>query len=160
MAGQKHRVAVCWIRSASGDSGHKLAGLIGKYAFLAWFGGSFYVSLEVFWRGRSHWTMFILAAVLFLALGLLNEKRHWGLLIQMLAGTGIATAAELVAGCIINRWLGWGIWDYSDQPGNLLGQVCPQYAVLWAGMSIIAIVLDDVIRWRFFHEEKPKYTWF
>ena len=27
-----------------------------KYVYLAWFGGSLYVTLEVFWRGRSHWT--------------------------------------------------------------------------------------------------------
>ena len=33
-----------------------------KYAFLAWFGGSFYVTLEVFWRARSHWTTFVMAA--------------------------------------------------------------------------------------------------
>ncbi|OUP50473.1 hypothetical protein B5F17_13950 [Butyricicoccus pullicaecorum] len=47
--------------------------LVAKYAYLAWFGGSLYVTLEVFWRGRSHWTMFLLAALLFLVIGGLNE---------------------------------------------------------------------------------------
>ena len=39
---------------------------VAKYTYLAWFGGSLYVTLEVFWRSRSHWTMFVLAALLFL----------------------------------------------------------------------------------------------
>ena len=43
--------------------------LAAKYTYLAWFGGSLYVTLEVFWRSRSHWTMFLLAAFLFLIIG-------------------------------------------------------------------------------------------
>lgn len=61
-----------------------------KYAFLAWFGGSTYVTLEVFWRARSHWTMFVLAAALFVLIGLLNEVWSWNLLTQAVAGALIA----------------------------------------------------------------------
>lgn len=130
-----------------------------KYIYLAWFGGSCYVTFEVFWRGRSHWTMFVLAAILFVLIGLLNEIwTSWRLFPQAVAGALIATAAELVTGCIVNIWLGWGIWDYSDMPGNLLGQICPQFALLWVALSTLAIVLDDVIRWKFFHEDRPHYT--
>lgn len=128
-----------------------------KYAFLAWFGGSFYVTLEVFWRARSHWTMFVMAAVVFIILGLLNEIWSWSLLTQTIAGTAIATATELVTGCIVNLWLGWGVWDYSNMPGNFMGQICPQFTLLWVVIVVVAIVLDDVIRWRFFGEEKPHY---
>ena len=81
-----------------------------KYAYLAWFGGSCYVTFEVFWRGRSHWTMFLLAAFLFLIIGGLNEIwTSWRLIPQAVAGALIATAAELITGCIVNLWLGWGI---------------------------------------------------
>ena len=129
-----------------------------KYAYLAYFGGSLYVTFEVFWRGRSHWTMFVLAAVLFLIIGGLNEIwTGWKLIPQTVTGAIIATVAELVTGCIVNIWLGWGIWDYSDMPGNLLGQICPQFALLWIVLSALAIVLDDIIRWRFFGEDKPHY---
>ena len=132
--------------------------LAAKYAYLAWFGGSLYVTLEVFWRSRSHWTMFLLAAFLFLMIGGLNEIwTSWRLIPQAVAGALIATAAELITGCIVNIWLGWGIWDYSDMPGNLLGQICPQFALLWVALSALAIVLDDIIRWRFFGEDKPHY---
>lgn len=131
-----------------------------KYAFLAWFGGSTYCALEVIWRGYSHWTMLVLAAVVFIIVGLLNEVWSWqtSLALQMAAGTVLATALEFITGCIVNLWLGWNVWNYSNIPGNLLGQICPQYTLLWAALVLVAILLDDYIRWRFFGEEKPHYT--
>lgn len=131
-----------------------------KYAFLAWFGGSTYCALEVIWRGYSHWTMLVLAAVVFIIVGLLNEVWSWqtSIALQVAAGTALATALEFITGCIVNLWLGWDVWDYSDMPGNLMGQICPQYTLLWAALVLVAILLDDYIRWRFFGEEKPHYT--
>lgn len=130
-----------------------------KYLFLFWFGGTFYITLETLWRGYSHWTMGILAGIIFIIIGLLNKIWGWetGLIKQALAGSIIATIAEFITGCIVNLWLGWNIWDYSDMPGNILGQVCPQFFLLWIAISLLAIVLDDVIRWRFYDEEKPRY---
>lgn len=131
-----------------------------KYAFLAWFGGSTYCALEVIWRGHSHWTMILLAAVVFICVGLLNELWSWrtSLVVQVLAGTALATVMEFSTGCVVNLWLGWAVWDYSDMPGNLLGQICPQYTALWVPLTLVAILLDDYIRWRFFDEQKPRYT--
>lgn len=130
-----------------------------KYLYLFWFGGSFYITLETIWRGYSHWSMGILAGIVFIIIGLLNEIWGWetGLIKQALVGSIIATIAEFITGCIVNLWLGWNIWDYSDMPGNILGQVCPQFFLLWIAISLLAIVLDDVIRWRFYDEEKPRY---
>lgn len=133
-----------------------------KYAFLLWFGGSFYVTFEVFLRGRSHWSMFLLAGIVFILIGLLNEIWTWktSLIKQILIGTVIALVGEFITGCIVNLWLGWNVWDYSDLPGNFLGQICPQFTLLWMLMSFVAIIIDDVIRWRFFNEEKPHYILF
>lgn len=130
-----------------------------KHLFLFWFGGTFYITLETLWRGYSHWTMGILAGIIFIIIGSLNKIWGWetSLIKQALAGSIIATIAEFITGCIVNLWLGWNIWDYSDMPGNILGQVCPQFFLLWIAISLLAIVLDDVIRWRFYDEEKPRY---
>ena len=139
----------------------KLQRQIAKYAFLVWFGGSTYVTLEVFWRARSHWTMFVLAAVVFIMIGLLNEIwAKWNLLVQTLVGTGIATVLEFITGLVVNVILRWNVWDYSNLPGNIMGQICPQFMILWALIVVVAIILDDVIRWKFFDEEKPHYTIF
>lgn len=130
-----------------------------KYAFLMWFGGSFYVTLEVFTRQYSHISMFLLAGIVFIIVGSLNKIWGWetDLILQIIVGTVIATIGEFVTGCIVNLWLGLNVWDYSDKWGNVLGQICPQFILIWIPLILLAIVLDDVIQWRFFDEEKPRY---
>ena len=131
-----------------------------KYLFLFWFGGATYVALEVIWRGYSHWTMLLLAGILFIIIGLLNEIWSWNLKFryQVLISTAIATILELFTGLIVNVCLGWNVWDYSNVPFNFLGQICLPYTFLWVALSAVAIILDDVLRWKFFGEEKPHYT--
>ncbi len=53
------------------------------------------------------------------------------LLLRCAAGAGLITAIELCFGLICNRWLHWGVWDYSSNWGNLWGQICPFYTFLW-----------------------------
>lgn len=131
----------------------------GKHLFLFYFGGSTYCTIEVFVREWSHWSMFLLGGLIFVLVGEMNQVWGWetSLLKQIAAGVGITLAGEFVTGCIVNLWLGWVIWDYSDLPGNILGQVCPQFALLWIPLVLLAIVLDDVIRWQFYGEECPRY---
>lgn len=132
---------------------------VAKYAFLSWFGGSFYITCEVFYRGRSHWSMFVLAAFIFVVCDLMNEVWSWdtSMVTQVFIGTCLATLMEFIFGCIFNIWLGLCIWDYSSLPGNILGQICPQFTCLWVIAITVAIVLGDVIRWRFYGEERPRY---
>lgn len=135
---------------------------LAKYAYLFWFGGSFYVTLEVIYRQYSHISMLILAGLVFIIIDLLNEIWGWetSLILQILVGTVIATIGEFITGCIVNLWLGLNVWDYSNLPFNLYGQVCLQFTLIWMPIILLAIVLGDVIRWRFFDEEKPRYKLF
>ena len=132
---------------------------LSKYGFLGIIGGIIYYLLECLWRGYSHWTMFILRGICFIALGLINEILSWDtpLVIQMLIGGTIITILEFITGCIVNLWLGWNVWDYSDLPYNLLGQISLFSSIGWIGLSLVGIVLDDFIRWKYFDEEKPRY---
>lgn len=75
----------------------------------------------------------------------------------MAAGTIIITLLELIVGTIVNIILGWNVWDYSNLPGNLWGQICPQFTVLWFFLSAVAVYLDDWIRWLLWEEERPRY---
>lgn len=130
-----------------------------KTLFLFYFGGATYCTIEVFVREWSHWSMFLLGGLVFVVVGSMNQLWGWetGLIKQIAAGVAVTLAGEFVTGCIVNLWLGWNIWDYSDFPGNILGQICPQFALLWIPLVLIAIVVDDVIRWKFYGEEKPRY---
>lgn len=122
-------------------------------------GGVIYVLLELIARGRSHWSMAVLGGVCFLAIGAINEHIPWDmpLAFQMLLGAGIITVLELLTGLLVNVRLGWGVWDYSNMPLNLWGQICLPYCLLWVFLSLPAILLDDWLRWKLFHEEKPCY---
>ena len=134
---------------------------IAKYIFLGVIGGGIYYNLELIWREYSHWTMFLLGGICFIALGLINELLSWDtpLISQMVIGSLIITTLELITGCIVNLWLGWNVWDYSNLPYNLLGQISLFSSVGWIGLSLVGIVLDDFIRWKCFGEEKPRYRW-
>ena len=123
-----------------------------KNKILGGIGGLLYFILELAWRGHSHWTMFILGGICFLAIGAVNELIPWCMPLwqQALIGAAIVTVLEFLTGCIVNLWMSWGVWDYSGLPGNVLGQICPQYIALWVPVSLAAIVLDDWLRfWMF-----------
>lgn len=132
-----------------------------KYIFLFLIGGMAYYLLEILWRGRSHWTMIFVGGICFLLCGLLNEVFTWEmpLWMQMLICSISITGVEFVAGCVLNLWLHLGIWNYENMPCNVLGQVCLPFTILWFFVSLIAIVLDDWLRYRFFGEERPRYKW-
>lgn len=130
-----------------------------KYLVLFTSGGLLYNLLETAWRGWSHWTMFILGGMCFVCPGLINEVIPWSMPLwqQIIIGACIITGLEFMTGCIINLWLGWDVWDYSQMQGNILGQICPQYFVLWMPVSLMGIALDDWIRYWIFDEDKPYY---
>ena len=136
--------------------------LIGKYLFLFFLGAVIYMLMELIWRQRTHWTMGILGGICFIELGLINEIIPWDmqLSVQALIGTILITVNEFISGLIINVWLGWNVWDYSHVPLNILGQICLPFFFAWVGLSLVGIVLDDVIRWLCFGEEKPRYKIF
>ena len=133
-----------------------------KHAVLALCGGCVYFLIEMAWRGHSHWTMAVLGGVCFVLIGDINEFIPWNmpLILQGAIGSGIVTVLELVSGIILNLWLGLGIWDYSNMPFNLLGQICLPFTLLWVALSIVAVVQDDWLRYWLFGEDRPTYTLF
>lgn len=130
-----------------------------KQLTLAATGGLLYIIMELIWRGRSHWTMLILGGICFVTLGLINEVFPWNMPLwrQIVIGACLITALEFMTGCIVNLWLGWSVWDYSSLPGNILGQICPQYCLVWLPVAVAAIVLDDWLRYWWWKEERPRY---
>ncbi|MGE4277549.1 MAG: hypothetical protein AB7E30_10300 [Lawsonibacter sp.] len=148
------------LRLEHNPSGSPQGSTLRKAAVLAAAGGMVYGGIELCWRGNTHWTMLILGGLLFVLLGGLNEWLPWEMPLPLQAALGalLVTVAELVTGLLVNRWLGWNVWDYSDMWGNVLGQICPAYTALWGLLSAVAIVLDDWLRHWFWGEERPHYT--
>lgn len=130
------------------------------YYALYFIGGFVYVGLELLWRGYSHYTMFIVGGICFLIVGSMNEviKKPMSLLLQGCIGSVIITLIEFITGCIVNLHLGWNVWDYSDMPLNILGQVCLPFMLLWVAIAILCVVVNDLLLVFFnIREKMPKY---
>lgn len=134
---------------------------------LACFVGCAYFFIEVVWKTAQSrpegisWTMLLLALLVGLVLERMGAELPWDCpLWAQAVFSGLAvTAAEFLAGCVVNLWLGWGVWDYSHLPGNLLGQVCPQFAALWCLVCGPVIVGLDWMRYAVRGGERPCYQW-
>ena len=103
-----------------------------RNGFLFLSGAVGYTLLEVLWRGYSHWSMAIAGGLSLVTLVRVFQKlKNAPLYFKSLIGGGIVTAIEFVFGVVFNRILGMGVWDYSGVRGNILGQICPVYSILW-----------------------------
>lgn len=133
-----------------------------KNTILFTFGGLSYIIIEMLWRGYSHWSMFVLGGLCFWVIGLINENSNekTPLAFEMLLGSFFITLLELVCGYIVNIRLKMNIWDYSNMPYNIMGQICLKYTILWFVLSFLCIIVDDSLRYYLFGEGKRKYTLF
>ena len=113
---------------------------IWKNCLLFYTGGMVYLSLELLYRGRSHGSMFLAGGLCFLLIGHMNRvEPKLPLPLRALVGALIVTTVELGTGMVFNRQ--YQVWDYRDQPGNFMGQICPLFSVLWIPLSLAASLL-------------------
>ena len=133
-----------------------------KQFFLFIIGGIIYGTIEIAFRGNTHWTMLIVGGLCFTGIRLLKEYPHFrpNLLTQAVLGMIIITTLEFISGVVINIILGWNVWDYSGLPLNILGQICLPFCLAWLGLSVVAIFIDDGLRYLIFKEPLPKYKIF
>lgn len=127
--------------------------------FLA--GGFIYGAVEILYRGHTHPSMFITGGLCLVWVGGLNSffKKDIPVIWQMIAGALIITGAEFVCGVIVNLGFGMQVWDYSDLPFNIMGQICLLFLCIWFLFSLPAILIEDYIRYGMFGEEKKRYIW-
>ena len=81
-------------------------------------------------------------------------------MLQAVIGTVVITVAEFFAGLVLNIGLGLAVWDYSHLPFHLLGQICLGFTLAWVPQSVVAIVLDDWVRYWLFASDRPHYVMF
>lgn len=86
--------------------------------------------------------MFVAGGTCFLLLGQLHGTKL-PLPVRALAGAGIITAVELLAGLAANRQ--HQVWDYRHLPLNYRGQICVPYSLLWIPVSLGGMYLYGLI---------------
>ena len=135
-------------------------------SMLLWsWGGTVYFLLEVAFKTltghpeRISWTMLVVAIILTVAVERCGYQLPWTvpLWLQAFCCAALVTAVELVAGCVINLWLDLDVWDYSTMPGNLWGQICPQYSAIWWVLCLVFIPAFDWLRYAVEGIERPCY---
>lgn len=118
-----------------------------EFAVVYLIGAIGYSLIEILWRGYTHWTMSVTGGAAFVLLYLIDQHmQEKALILRAIAGTIIITSVELIAGCIINLAFHLDVWDYSNHAGNILGQICPMYCVLWFFLCISVMPLGRWIR--------------
>ena len=135
-------------------------------SMLLWsWGGTVYFLLEVAFKTitghpeRISWTMLVVAILLTVPVERCGAQLPWScpLWLQALCCAALVTAVELVSGLVLNLWLGLDIWDYTDLPGNFLGQICPQYSAVWWVLCLVFITAFDWLRYAVEGIERPCY---
>ena len=105
-----------------------------------------YGALEILWRGGTHWTMLLTGGLCFLLIYLTATRLRLPLWKLCPLCALEVTAVELLTGLLVNRALGWAVWDYSALPLNLGGQICLLYSLYWLALSLPAAVLCRALR--------------
>lgn len=127
--------------------------------------GAFYYSLEGLFNifklnnGFASGYMILIGGVCGLAVGGINQLPllyKSKIIIQSLIGTLIVLTVELLSGLVFNVLLGCNLWDYSHLRFNILGQICPQFAIVWFFLMPLAIWLEDRLQYYILLNEQYK----
>ena len=95
-------------------------------------GAGAYGTMEVLFRGYTHWTMLITGGACVLTMYYMQDWiLNLPVVLGALAGALIITFYEFFVGVLVNLKLGWQVWDYSALPGHILGQSCPAFTAIW-----------------------------
>ncbi len=116
-----------------------------------------YYFLEILYDGGSHWTMFVCGGLSGIFGHLLYQNNpEMTVLRRCIAITLMILALEYISGYIVNIRMGLNIWDYSNLPLNLDGQICLRFALLWFFLfSPLILWISAELSYLVFGEQKP-----
>lgn len=123
--------------------------------------GLIYILLELLWRGRSHWTMFICAGLCGLVMAAVND--NWldfetDFRIQVFVCALMCSTMEFFFGIVFNG--DFSIWDYRGLWGTLHvfgDQVNILFFGVWILISVFALPFLDWMEWKLGLEGEPYY---
>lgn len=109
-------------------------------------GGLGYGLLEILWRGYTHISMILTGGICFLGIiYICRFFKNLSLFNKALLCALFITAAESLVGFIVNIKLRLNVWDYSELPFNIGGQVCALFSFFWFLLSLVLIIFIEHI---------------
>ena len=132
---------------------------LSEYLFLFTLGGCIYYSFEILFRGFSTLEYVFARRTLFSVLYLAGSficlaRASWK---QVIYCTVFVTAMEFLTGILVNKLCGWAVWDYSDQPLQIFGQICVPFMIIFSGLCTCGIFLGAYLLYAVYREEKPMW---
>lgn len=122
-----------------------------EYGFVFLMGAWGYSIIELLWRHYTHWSMAVTGGICLMILYGIHVTVRRGNRVRKAVFAALSiTAIEFAVGMLVNRTLGWHVWDYSENFGNILGQVCPLYTVLWFFLSFPVFWICEWIHKNFY----------
>lgn len=121
---------------------------VGKYIIIFGLGAFIYGAIEVIVRGYTHWTMALTGGAVMALFMLINRSRDVNILLRCLLGALVITSLEFAVGAVVNLGLGWYVWDYSEKPFNIMGQICPLFTLGWFALSLPGFMLCTAVEKR------------
>lgn len=110
------------------------------YLFVSLLGGFGYCFIEILWRGRTHYSMFFAGAVVLSTFYYISQNYNIPLWAKGIVGMIIITVLEFILGIIFNVILKENVWDYSNMPLNVMGQICLPFSAIWFVLSALAFI--------------------
>ena len=115
------------------------------YFIVFFIGGISYNIIEYLWRGYSHWTMTIDGGLCLIGIVSICTMFNINYIYKVLSSAILITMVEFISGIVINKILKLNVWDYSDMPYNLFGQICLEYTFLWTLLCIPLVAVITLI---------------
>lgn len=110
-------------------------------------GGIGYGIIEILFRGYTHWSMLLTGGVCFFLFYMINYTLPSNsLIMRCIIATLIITSFEFLVGYIVNIVFNLNVWNYSDMPYNVKGQICLGFSTIWLIFGIPMTLLSDVLR--------------
>lgn len=117
-----------------------------KYFLILIIGGFGYGLIEILFRGYTHWSMVLTGGAAFLSLFLIDSFfPTTSIFIKAFYGMLIITTMEFFVGIVVNKIFHFGVWDYTNMFGNLLGQISLPFSACWYGLSLILFTLFKAV---------------
>ena len=132
---------------------------LSEYLLLWALGGSFYYAFEVFFRGFSHWSMFVLGGFCLIFCDQQGIWTHWSapLWKQVVWCVIFVVSGEFITGIIVNKIMHWNVWDYTGMPFQFMGQICLPFAVIFSGLCVAGIIMSGYLLHFLYGEETPHF---
>ena len=110
-------------------------------------GGNVYCLIELIYRSKTHYSMFFCAGLaVIIMLFIYRSNKAISPVIFGLIASLVITALEFIFGIVFNLFLNEKVWDYSNTPLNIMGQICLPFSVIWFFFGLLLLFIFKSVK--------------